>query len=121
MLSRAFNVRLIQRHSLGLRSFPRFNSSSNNGNDTGAALTPPSDLDDAELHVFTKLQRELSPTHLSVRDVSGGCGSMYAIQVESEKFNGIGMVKQHRLVNKILEEEIKGWHGVQLRTKAAKK
>lgn len=46
---------------------------------------------------------------------------MYAIQVESEKFNGIGMVKQHRLVNKILEEEIKGWHGVQLRTKAAKK
>ena len=41
---------------------------------------------------------------------------MYAIEVVSEKFRGLNMLKQQRLVNKILGDEIKGWHGVQLRT-----
>jgi stress-induced morphogen len=43
---------------------------------------------------------------------------MYALEIESPKFNGLSVIKQHKLVNKILEEEIKGWHGVQLRTRA---
>jgi len=53
-----------------------------------------------------------------VRDVSGGCGSMYAIEIVSERFRGMGMLAQQRLVNGVLGEEIKGWHGVQLRTRA---
>jgi stress-induced morphogen len=53
-----------------------------------------------------------------VQDVSGGCGSMYAIDVVSRQFKGMNMLKQQRLVNKVLGEEIKGWHGVQLSTKA---
>lgn len=44
---------------------------------------------------------------------------MYAIQIVSEKFNGLPMIKQHRLVNEILKEEIAKWHGLQLKTKAA--
>jgi len=52
-----------------------------------------------------------------VNDVSGGCGSMYAIEIVSQRFEGLSMVKQHRIVNEVLAEEIKGWHGVQLRTK----
>jgi stress-induced morphogen len=56
-------------------------------------------------------------TSWQVQDVSGGCGSMYAINVTSEKFRGLSMIKQHRLVNEILGEEIKKWHGLQLRTK----
>ncbi|CAN9478714.1 unnamed protein product [Alternaria alternata] len=51
--------------------------------------------------------------------ISGGCGSMYAIQVESPKFKGLTVIKQHKLVNEVLKDEIKSWHGVQLRTKAA--
>jgi len=35
---------------------------------------------------------------------------MYAIAVTSEKFRGLSMIKQHRLVNDILGEEIKNWH-----------
>lgn len=41
---------------------------------------------------------------------------MYAIEVASERFRGLSMLKQQRLVNEVLGEEIRGWHGVQLRT-----
>lgn len=54
-----------------------------------------------------------------VQDISGGCGSMYALDIESPKFKGLTVIKQHKLVNEILKDEIKSWHGVQLRTKAA--
>ena len=55
---------------------------------------------------------------LQVQDVSGGCGSMYALDIVSDRFKGLPVIKQHRLVNKVLGEEIKKWHGVQLKTKA---
>jgi stress-induced morphogen len=44
---------------------------------------------------------------------------MYSLTIVSPKFSGIPMVKQHRLVNQILKDEIAGWHGVQLNTKAS--
>lgn len=81
----------------------------------------PPTLDAAERHIYEKLEKELDPVVLDVRDVSGGCGSMYAINIVSNKFNGISMVKQHRLVNSILKEEISGWHGLQLKTRAGNK
>ena len=43
---------------------------------------------------------------------------MYALDIVSEKFRGLSVIKQHRLVNSVLEAEIKKWHGVQLKTKA---
>jgi stress-induced morphogen len=55
-------------------------------------------------------------THLLVQDISGGCGSMYAIEVTAEDFRGKTMLKQQRMVNAALGEVIKGWHGVQIRT-----
>lgn len=87
-----------------------------------AAPTPlekPTDLDEHESALWDLLIAELTPTQLAVRDVSGGCGSMYAIDVTSPAFRGLGMLKQQRLVNSVLGERVKGWHGVQLRTKAA--
>lgn len=44
---------------------------------------------------------------------------MYALDVVSDKFRGLSVIKQHRLVNQVLKTEIAGWHGVQLKTKAA--
>lgn len=82
------------------------------------ALQAPDHLDEAERRIWDKLNTELQPEKLSVQDVSGGCGSMYAIDVVSRQFKGMNMLKQQRLVNKVLGEEIKGWHGVQLSTKA---
>ncbi|CAE7188274.1 hypothetical protein P3342_008910 [Pyrenophora teres f. teres] len=86
-----------------------------------ANTTPqaPDYLNEAELHVFNKIQAELEPVKLEVQDISGGCGSMYAIEVESPKFKGLTVIKQHKMVNEVLKDEIKSWHGVQLRTKAA--
>jgi BolA-like protein 3 len=41
---------------------------------------------------------------------------MYAIEVTSARFVGLSVVKQHRLVNEILGQWVKEWHGLQLRT-----
>ncbi|KAH6693521.1 bola protein [Plectosphaerella plurivora] len=81
-------------------------------------LEKPDFLDAAETWIWDTLAAEFTPTEMSVRDVSGGCGSMYAIDITSEAFRGAGMLKQQRMVNKVLGEKVKEWHGLQLRTKA---
>ncbi|KAI0110443.1 bola-like protein [Nemania sp. FL0031] len=83
------------------------------------AVSPekPDYLNDAESAIWDKLIAEFSPTELMVQDISGGCGSMYGIEITSEKFRGINMLKQQRMVNTVLGEEMKSWHGVQLRTR----
>ncbi|KAF1822104.1 bola-like protein [Dissoconium aciculare CBS 342.82] len=78
----------------------------------------PEYLDENERKIFTILKDSFKPSKLEVQDVSGGCGSMYALDIVSEQFTGLTTIKQHRLVNQVLGEEIKKWHGVQLKTKA---
>ncbi|KAH7076171.1 bola protein [Paraphoma chrysanthemicola] len=85
---------------------------------SAAAPEPPEYLNEAELHIFNKIKTELEPVKLEVQDVSGGCGSMYAIEIVSPKFAGLSPLKQTRLVNAVLKEELAVWHGIQLRTKA---
>ncbi|KAI1660498.1 bola-like protein [Daldinia decipiens] len=77
----------------------------------------PDYLDDAESAIWDKLTAEFAPTELMVQDISGGCGSMYGIEIASEKFRGVNMLKQQRMVNAVLGDQMKGWHGIQLRTK----
>ncbi|KAI1781388.1 bola-like protein [Hypoxylon cercidicola] len=84
---------------------------------TPALPEKPDYLDDAESTIWDKLTAEFSPTELMVQDISGGCGSMYGIEIASEKFRGVNMLKQQRMVNAALGDQMKGWHGVQLRTK----
>lgn len=71
-----------------------------------------------ETLIQEKLVKALKPERLQVMDISGGCGSMFAIDVTSAKFKGLSIVKQHKLVNEILKDDIQKWHGLQLRTKA---
>lgn len=78
---------------------------------------PPEYLDERERGIFDKLSSTFSPTKLEVQDVSGGCGSMYAVEIASEKFKGLTLLKQHRLVKDALGDDVKQWHGFQLRTK----
>ncbi|KAI9321222.1 bola protein [Dichotomocladium elegans] len=75
-------------------------------------------MSQGEQHIYSKLTEALSPTRLRVVDVSGGCGSMYAIDIASKAFEGTSIVKQHRMVNQILKDEIKEMHGLQLKTSA---
>jgi stress-induced morphogen len=85
---------------------------------TTPQVEAPDYLDEREAAIFATIKEALQPTKLEVQDVSGGCGSMYALDIVSEQFAGLTVIKQHRLVNKILGEEIKKWHGVQLKTRA---
>eukprot|EP00695_Tsukubamonas_globosa_P003820 TRINITY_DN850_c0_g1_i1.p1 TRINITY_DN850_c0_g1~~TRINITY_DN850_c0_g1_i1.p1 ORF type:complete len:93 (+),score=20.12 TRINITY_DN850_c0_g1_i1:53-331(+) len=67
------------------------------------------------------LTEKLQATKVNVIDMSGGCGSMFQIDVESPMFEGQTMVKQHRMVNEVLKAEIKEMHGLTLRTAVPKK
>jgi stress-induced morphogen len=64
------------------------------------------------------LRNEFHPTELEVRDISGGCGSMYQISITSKKFEGRRLVQQHRMVKDVLKEEIEKMHGYTLITLA---
>ncbi|KAF2235821.1 bola-like protein [Viridothelium virens] len=79
---------------------------------------PPDYLSESELKIFNMIKSKLHPTSLEVQDVSGGCGSMYALDIVSAQFKGLPVIKQHRMVNEVLGDEIKRWHGVQLKTRA---
>lgn len=70
-----------------------------------------------EREIFDLLNEGLEPTRLWVKDVSGGCGEMYDIEIESERFRGLSVLKQQRLVNETIGiPKIKSWHGCQLKT-----
>ena len=58
---------------------------------------------------------------IEVNDISGGCGSMYEIYVETKDFNDIRTVKQHQLINETLKTEItQNMHGVRIFTSGVK-
>ncbi|KAJ2815620.1 hypothetical protein FBU31_006860 [Coemansia sp. 'formosensis'] len=67
-----------------------------------------------ERHIFDRLLQELAPTKLAVTDSSGGCGSMYVVEIEAECFRGLTRVKQTKLVNAQLKEELKEMHGMRV-------
>ncbi|KAJ1505324.1 hypothetical protein HMI54_004870 [Coelomomyces lativittatus] len=69
-----------------------------------------------EQDITTKLTKAFTPTYVSVNDISGGCGSMYRIELISHRFRGLTKVQQQRLVNTVLKDEIQQWHGLQLLT-----
>jgi stress-induced morphogen len=46
---------------------------------------------------------------------TGGCGSFYSVAISHPSFKGLSTIKQHRLVNALLAEQIKGMHGIQVR------
>ncbi|KAK0468014.1 bola protein [Desarmillaria tabescens] len=80
------------------------------------ATTPPTDLSEGEQNIYSKLSQKFSPSQLQVQDVSGGCGTFYAITIASQSFKGLPIVKQHKLVTETLKQEIEGIHGLQIKT-----
>lgn len=63
------------------------------------------------------LQKELSPIELEVIDSSGGCpGGSLNVYVVSKQFEGMPLIKQHRMVNSLLKEEIKDFHAINIAT-----
>uniref|UniRef100_A0ABD2W2L6 BolA-like protein 2 n=1 Tax=Trichogramma kaykai TaxID=54128 RepID=A0ABD2W2L6_9HYME len=52
----------------------------------------------------------------TVEDQSDGCGGKFSVLVVSEKFAGKTLLQRHRLVNGILEEELKDIHAFSQKT-----
>jgi len=63
-----------------------------------------------------KLKDALSPIHLEIDDISGGCGTSFSTVIVSEKFNGKPLLQRHRMVNSALEEELKSIHALTMKT-----
>lgn len=74
-----------------------------------------------EDQIAKKLREVVAATHVEVEDISGGCGSMYRVMVVSPEFEGLALVKQHRLVQKAIASEIADMHGLTLKTVSEKK
>ena len=53
---------------------------------------------------------------ISVQDISGGCGEMYEIHVESTDFVGKRTVQQHKLITNALKDEVTKMHGLRIFT-----
>ncbi|POS85048.1 hypothetical protein EPUL_004557 [Erysiphe pulchra] len=83
---------------------------------TVPVLVPPEHLNAAEKKIFHHLVQELKPTSLDIQDISGGCGSTYAIEIVSHCFSGLTLVQQQKLVYVALRDMIKNWHGVRIQT-----
>ncbi|KAB0402375.1 hypothetical protein E2I00_019587, partial [Balaenoptera physalus] len=76
---------------------------------------------EGELKV-TQILKEKFPraTAIKVTDISGGCGALYEIQIESEEFKEKRTVQQHQMVNQALKEVVKGMHGLWIFTSVPK-
>ncbi|XP_028392690.1 bolA-like protein 3 [Dendronephthya gigantea] len=69
-----------------------------------------------EKRIAKKIQSKLSVSKIEVEDISGGCGSMYRIFVAADEFKGKRTIQQHRMINDILQDEVKDMHGLTLHT-----
>ena len=67
-------------------------------------------------YIKEKLEKELETTHITVEDLSDGCGGKFDAFIVSSKFEGLPLLKRHRLVNSILEEEMKTIHAFTQKT-----
>ena len=80
-------------------------------------------LTDGEQNLVNMLKNKFKNAKtIEVTDISGGCGSMYAIFVESIEFEGLRTVKQHQMINDCLKDEIiNKMHGIRIYTSIPEK
>ncbi|KAK2854027.1 hypothetical protein Q5P01_006688 [Channa striata] len=64
---------------------------------------------DGEVRI-AKILKDKFPAASSLRvvDISGGCGAMYEIHIESSEFEGKRTVQQHQLVNQLFSTGTQG-------------
>jgi stress-induced morphogen len=58
----------------------------------------------------------LAPVHVSVEDVSGGCGASFVVKVVSASFDGKPLLARHRAVTAAIADEVKRIHAITLHT-----
>ncbi|KAH9811421.1 bola protein [Melampsora americana] len=93
------------------RTTHRLNSTTQDGDSSTTDLEA---MSEDENKLYRKLQQRFLNGKIAVQDVSGGCGQFFAIQVIHPDFTGLSTLKQHRLINQTLSNEIKSIHGLQV-------
>ncbi|XP_061197749.1 bolA-like protein 3 [Saccostrea echinata] len=71
---------------------------------------------EGEKKIISILKSKFPSAKVEAQDISGGCGAMYTVFVEAEEFRGQRTLKQHRMVNEALKEEIRDMHGLRITT-----
>ena len=66
--------------------------------------------------IHSKLTESLQPSYLHLEDTSGGCGTFFRLVVASPRFEGVPLVKQHRLVKESIKDDIGAIHGLTIDT-----
>lgn len=69
-----------------------------------------------EGYLKEKLTKELDAVHVVVTDESDGCGAKFSALIVSDKFQGKPLLARHRLVNSVLQEELKEIHAFTQKT-----
>ncbi|CAK1552372.1 unnamed protein product [Leptosia nina] len=69
-----------------------------------------------EEYIKDKLIKELDAVHVEVVDDSDGCGAKFSVVVVSDKFQGKPLLARHKLVNSVLQEELKTIHAFSQKT-----
>ena len=67
-------------------------------------------------YIKEKLEKELETSHIEVTDTSDGCGGKFECVIVSAKFEGLPLLKRHRMVNGVLEDEMKTIHAFTQKT-----
>eukprot|EP01147_Barroeca_monosierra_P011131 gene11131-3191_t len=66
--------------------------------------------------IKTKLLSALDASEVQVIDTSNGCGQAFEAVIVSSKFEGLPLLKRHKLVNGALEDELKSIHAFSQKT-----
>ena len=64
-----------------------------------------------------KLMEGLSASFVEAKDESDGCGARFTILIVSSEFEGLPLLRRHRMVNKVIKEELESIHAITLVTK----
>lgn len=79
----------------------------------GMSSTPTYTAD----YLKAKLEKELEAKYVEIEDLSNcGCGMKFDATLVSPKFEGKSLLQRQRLVNQVLDEEMKHIHAFTMRT-----
>ncbi|KAJ1502243.1 hypothetical protein HMI54_012631 [Coelomomyces lativittatus] len=77
---------------------------------------PPSTTPLNTQYLTDILKSRLNADHVEVVDQSGGCGASFHAIIVSTKFQGLSLLKCHRLVNECIKDEIHQMHAFSQKT-----
>ncbi|KIY03179.1 uncharacterized protein Z520_01646 [Fonsecaea multimorphosa CBS 102226] len=102
-LSRSFSITT---HSSSSNSPPMAAHTDTEAAEVAASSSPPITPE----YLTEKLKQSINITHISMEDMSGGCGQAFNAIIVSPEFEKKTLLARSRLVNGVLKDEIRAIH-----------